>query len=265
MRMSGKGEVVLVDLRQAHAWLQFAAGAGKSYLVTNAKTQEVVAEVATGAEPLRVALPQGTYRVERLLPAPRLSGSIELAASGGAAVEDAQLQVVPVVASRQKGDVEAQEVKKNFIGAEVWVGSPVMNNFGAGYGVGLGFRHDFSLVSVMIGLTYSQKLIDDIGFRYSFHAGTASLGLAARVDLRTLAMLVGLKVGGVYAVQVLPDGSSVGDFMFAVGPNIGVAVPVFQRFAVRALAGATAHTFQLNGRQVVRFAVDLSLAVEFAP
>jgi hypothetical protein len=264
MRMSGKGEVVLVDLRDAHAWLSFSAGLSKSYLVTNARTQEVVAEVVTGAEALKVALPEGQYRVERLSPAPRLSGSVELPANGGVVIDDGQLTEVPVLASRAKGDVELSR-RTDFLGAEVWLGSPVMHNFGAGYGVGLSFRHDFERLSLMLGLTYSQKLVDDLGFTYRYHAGTAEVGLAGRVPLKNLALLFGAKLGASYALQVLPDGSQTNDFIFLGGPIAGVAVPVFDHFAVRALAGATAQTFKLNGAQVARFAVELTLAVEWAP
>lgn len=264
MRMSGKGEVVLVDLRDARAWLTFAPGGGKSYLVTHEQSQEVVAEVATGEAALRVALPGGRYRIERLTPVPRLSGVVELPASGGAVVDDSELQVVPVLAARAKGEADF-EVRQNFLGAEVWVGSPVLHNFGAGYGIGLSFRHDFERLSLMLGLTYSQKLIDDAGFTYRYHAGTLSLGVAGRIPVRTLAILLGVKLGASYGLQVLPSGAETNDFIFFGGPIAGLAVPVFDHFAVRALLGANAQTFRLNGAQVARFAVELALAVEWAP
>src|SRR5258705_4886141 len=103
-----------------------------------------------------------------MLPAPRLSGSLTLPTAGGVSVEDADLAVVPVLASRAKGDVELFEKHATFIGVGVWLSSPVLTNFGAGYGVGLGFRHDFSRVSLLLDATYSQKLINDVGFTYTY-------------------------------------------------------------------------------------------------
>ncbi len=262
MKMSGKGEVVLVDLREAHAWLGFLAGPGRSFLVTNEKTGEVVAEVATGAEAMKVALPEGRYRIERLAPAPRLSGSVELPANGGVTLDEAKLTEVPVLAARAKGDVEA---RRTFIGPEVWLASPVLTNFGAGYGVGLSFRQDFPFVSVMLGLSYSQKFIDDLGFVYRFHAGTLTGAVAGRIELGAVSVLLGVKGGAAYALQVLPDGKQNSDFIFQGGPVAGAAVRVADRFALRALLGGQVHTLRLNDAQVARFSVDMSLALELAP
>jgi len=262
MKMSGKGEVVLVDLREARSWLGFPAGAGKSFLVTNEKTGEVVAEVATGAEGMKVALPEGRYRIERLVPGPRLSGFVELPANGGVALDEQKLTEVPVLSARAKGDLEA---RRTFLGPEVWLASPVMANFGAGYGVGLGFRQDFPLVSLMLGLSYSQKFIDDLGFVYRFHAGTLSAAVAGRIELRMVSVLLGFKGSAAYALQQLNDGRQNSDFIFSGGPVVGTAVRVAERFALRAMLGGTVHTFRLNDAQVERFSVDMSLALELAP
>jgi hypothetical protein len=266
MRMSGKGEVVLVDLRDARSTLSFTAGEGKSYLVTNARTQEVVAEVSTGPDPLKVALPEGRYRIERLVPAPRLAGDIVLTAQGGATVDDAQLTPLPTVAARAKGDLELERtVRTTFLGAEVWVGSPILHDFGAGYGVGLSLRHDFRRVALLGGVSYSQKLVDDVGFSYRYQAGTLWLAAAARFDFGSVALLLGLKGAGAYAVQTAFNGGFANDFVFSGGPIAGIAVPVVDHFAVRALLGGMVNTFGLNGAQVARFSVEAAFAVEWGP
>ncbi|MBI3185150.1 MAG: caspase family protein [Myxococcales bacterium] len=262
IRMAGKGEVVLVDLRRARSTLQFAAGAGRSYLVTHEKSMEVVAEVATSPEPLRVALPAGRYRVERIFPAPRLTGVLELPAEGNLAVEDRALTEVVAVATRSKGD--SLLFRGTFASAELWLASPVMKNFGPGYGAAVGVRQDFPHSSAFAALSYSEKSVDDEGLRYRYQAAALSVGGAFRPDLGRVDLLLGAQAGVAFAEQSFSAGRTSGDLVLQVGPFAGVVVPLRDWMALRVTLAATQHSFKLNGAKVGRWSVQMSSGLDFA-
>jgi hypothetical protein len=62
-RMSGRGDVVLADLRRAEAHLKIPADPGSLYILKGPKN--MLAEVPAGLAPLALALPSGHYAIER--------------------------------------------------------------------------------------------------------------------------------------------------------------------------------------------------------
>lgn len=263
IRMAGKGELVLVDLRRARSTLAFGGEAGKSYLVTREKSQEVVAEVATAGEPIRVALPAGRYRIERILPAPRLTGVFELPLEGSVQVDDAALSPVVAVAARSKG-AEQLAARRTFASGELWVATPVMRNFGAGYGVGAGIREDLPSLSLLATVSYSQKSVSDYGFPYFYRAGSLSLGGAWRGVLGRSDLLLGLQGGLALAEQTLPTGTRVLGTVLQGGPLVAVAFPVSDWLALRVTWAGTLHSFRLNGAQVFRSSLQLATGADFS-
>ena len=265
MRMAGKGEVVLVNLRDSASLLSVPAAEGRSWVLTELATQRVVAELLSGPDALELALPAGTYRVDRIRPAPRLTGTVTLGAAGVVELDEGALTIVPGPEVSTKGE-EVVHIEQGpwFLGAEVSLASPVLKNFGAGYAAGVTVRRDFPRFTATLGASYAQKLIDDEWLKYTYHAATATLGLYVRFSFSRAALLVGARGGAAYAVQVFRSSSTDG-LIGQVGPALGVAVPIGQSFAVRGLLGANVHAFQLNRDLVARFSLELSLALEWAP
>lgn len=258
IKMAGRGELVLVDLRQAQATLRFSPGAGRRYLVSRASTADVVAEVATGEQALAFALPAGSYRVERLAPAPRLSGEVTLAAHQALELDDRALEEVQVVAAREKGG----EVYRTFLSVGGMLATPVLLNFGPNYGVGVGARHRWRYFALGGSILYTARSVDDAGVPYFYQAGTFLLSLGIPLDLGRTSLLFGVDVGLALAEQRLVNGSLAQSAIFQAGPMVGLAVPIAGRFGVRVDAGGAVHVFLLNGAAAARFSVQGRLSLE---
>lgn len=262
IKLAGKGEVVLSELRRSRSALVLGAGVGRTYLLAREGTHEVVAEIASAATPLRVALPAGRYRVERLIPAPRLSGSLELPPDASVDLRDSTLEPVITTAALAKGD-PWHDAPRTFLGVEGWLASPFMRNFGPAYGGGLAFRGDGSWYSVLGSLSYSVKDIEDDGFAYQYRAGTLGAGAAGRLRLGQVGLLLGWQASLSWAAQRLVTGDRLDGLVAATGPSVSVLTPLSQRLWLRTTGVWNAHTFVLNGEQVVRSSMQLVAALEF--
>lgn len=264
IKLAGKGEVILSELRRSRSALVLGAGAGRTYLLSREGTHEVVAEIASAAGPLRVALPAGKYRVERLLPAPRLTGSVELVPDRALDLQDSALQPVMVTASLQKGgDPWGAGAPRTFVSVEGWLASPILRNFGPSYGGGLGGRQDLDGLSLSGSLSYSAKDVRDDGFSYNYRAFTLSGGAAAQLRLGSVGLLIGGQLGVSWATQRLLNGERVEGLVALAGPSVSVLSPLWaQRVWLRTTASANAHAFVLNRVNVLRGSLQLSAAVE---
>ncbi|HVE84893.1 MAG TPA: caspase family protein, partial [Myxococcales bacterium] len=264
IRLAGKGEVVLAELNRSGSALVLGAGTGRTYLVSRDSTQEVVAEIASAEWPLKVALPAGKYRVERLLPAPRLSGPLELVQGQTVALQDAALKPVVAAASLPKGGAW-EGAPRTYLSVEGWLASPILRNFGPAYGGGVGARHDVESLplSVFGSATYSVKDVDDGGFTYQYRALTAGAGAALQLRLGGVGALLGLQAGLSWASQRLLNGERADGLMLQGGPGVSVLTPLLApRVWLRTTAQANAHVFVLNGERVVRGSLQLQAAVE---
>jgi len=262
IRLAGKGEVVLAELNRSRSALVVGPGAGRTYLISRDRTQEVVAEISSAEWPLKVALPAGKYRVERLLPAPRLSGALELPQDQSVALQDAALRPVVASAALAKGDPWA-DAPSTFLSVEGWLASPILRNFGPAYGGGLGIRHDLEWLSVFGSATYSAKGVDDEGFTYQYRGVSLGAGAAIRLRLASVGLLLGGRVGASWASQSLLTGEHTQGLVGEAGPSLSVLTPlVGSRVWLRTTAQVDAHLFVLNRAQVVRGSVQLQAALE---
>ena len=262
IRLAGKGEVVLAELQRSRSALLLGPGVGRRYLISRDRTHEVVAEIASAEGPLKVALPAGKYRVERLLPAPRLSGPLELPQDQVVTLKDASLQPVVASAALAKGS-PWMDMPSTFLSVEGWLASPVLRNFGPDYGGGLGIRHDLDWLSVFGRATYSNKFVDDAGFEYLYRAVTANAGAALRFRVGSVGMLAGGQVGVSWASQRLYGGAQADGLLAEVGPSVSALMPlVGSRVWLRTTAYGGGRAFVLNGQPVVRPSLQLQAAVE---
>jgi len=226
-----------------------------------------VAEVSTAAKAVRVALPPGEYRVERLSPAPRLAGLLEVAADRSAVVEDARLSPVTLaVAAHKGGAVEPRQ--RVFAFAEAWLASAIMRNFGPSYGASGGGRFDLGRASLYLQASYSAKDVDDEGFTYRYRATALTSGAARRFEVGALALSLGGQLGIAWAHQSLGDGASAGSAVPQAGPTVGLLVPLISRLGLRVTWAGLLHTFRLRdaadprGHRVFRGSVQVATALD---
>ena len=201
--------------------------------------------------------------MERLLPAPRLSGALELPQDQSVDLKDSALRPVVATLALAKGDLWGDGAPSTFLSLEGWLASPIFRNFGAAYGGGLGIRHDLDWLSVFGSVTYSAKGVDDDGFAYQYRAFTAGGGAALRLRLSTVGLLLGARAGASWASQALLNGEHTQGLVGEAGPMVSLLTPLIgSRVWARTTAQASAHTFILNGERVVRGSVQLQLALE---
>lgn len=258
MRIAGKGEVVLVDLRKTRSALSFPAGQGKSWLVTHARSMEVMAEVSGADEPVRVALPPGRYRVERLAPPPRLSGLLELPDGASVPVKDDALSPVPVLASRQKGLLDRPAT---FAFGHFFLATPIMKNYGPDFGFGGGVTRDFDELTLTTLVSYASKGVDDGGVGYEFTSGSLHLAAGRRTRLGMLSLTWGLRGGATYAEQKMANARINAGLIADVGPFATVEMPLLAGAAMGVTLFPAAHSFRLNDAVVTRFSLQLGAAL----
>jgi hypothetical protein len=137
-----------------------------------------------------------------------------------------------------------------------------LKNFGTGLGFGLGGRFDFTRVSLIGSLSYSQRTVNDAGFPYEYQAGTLGLSAAYRVHWPAVQLFLGAQLGATLAHQRVADGSAGTGLILSAGPTLGAALPIKSFLSLRFSVDPTLHRFELNGAEVYRPALHGSAAVE---
>jgi hypothetical protein len=152
LRMAGRSDVVLADLRRAEARLVLPPDPGALYILKGRRG--LVAEVPGTPSTLSLALPAGSYAVERRAPAGRATGRV--------ALERGETRVLPRLEptryelARAKGGPRPTEPFLAF-GAR-WVGMP-----GGGLAPSLraGVRHELGPVGLVVHLDYAFAQVTD--------------------------------------------------------------------------------------------------------
>lgn len=252
-KMSGRGDVVLSDLRRAQARLIVPPDPGATFVLAHGRS--VLAEVPGSSLELVLALPPGAYRVERRSSAGRATGDVDLVT--GRTVAMPRLEPTRYELARAKG---GPAPGLTYLGAGVtWLGLP---GFGAAPTGRVALRHEVGPVGVRVRLDYAGTAVRDQWLRYDFsYVGGA---LAALYPLNVGRVLVegGLEAGWGYATQRL---TSTGHRSFATGVSSAgaallVTAPVGPLRAGVDLTGG-AQLFKLNDRATVRPGASAALLV----
>jgi len=248
-RMSGRGDVVLSDLRRADARLVLPRDPGATYVLRG--PMSILAEVAAGERAVTLALPAGRYRVERR--------ALEGRAAADLVLDRGATELLPPLAptryelARSKGGPKPGLLFAGF-GAQS-IGLP---NFGFAPAVQLGVRKEVGPLGVRVRLDYLGKSVDDAGVRYDLaYVGGA---VAALYPLNASRILVeaGPEVGWGYAWQRLADRRSFGSDIFWAGGAAMATAPVGAvRVGLDATAGA--QVLRVNSHETVRPAASLSV------
>jgi hypothetical protein len=248
-RMSGRGDVVLADLRRADAHLTLPRDPGTIYVVRG--PMSLLAEVTAGQKPIGMALPAGRYRVERRSPQGRATAELDLAR--GEVLPLPPLAPTRYELARSKGGPKPGLLFAGF-GATA-LGLP---GAGAAPAARLGVRKELGPVGVRVRLDYLGKAVNDAGVRYDLaYVGGAA---AALYPLNASRLLVeaGPELGYGYATQRLEDRRSFGSSVVSAGLAVMATAPLGPvRVGLDAAAGA--NVMRIDFRTAVRPAASVSL------
>jgi len=215
-RMSGRGDVVLSDLRRADARVSLPPDPGATYVLRG--PMQIVAEVDAGPKPVLLALPAGRYRVERRAPEGRATAEITLASGG--------TQLLPPLAptryelARAKGGPKPGLVFTGFGGTQL---GPA--GFGTLPAVRLGVRKELGPLGLRLRLDYGARAVNDAGLRFDLAYTGGALAALYPLNAGRILLEAGPELGGGYASQRLRDRRSFGSVVGWAGLAVMATAP----------------------------------------
>ena len=248
-RMSGRGDVVLADLRRAEAKLLVPVDPGALYVLRGPRG--LTAEVPAGATELALGLPAGEYAVERRARNGRALGQVTLARGETRALP----HLVPT-------RYEVARSKGGPLPTEIWVGAGLQTTGLPGSvalpGFRLGLRREVGPLALVVHADYAAGDVTDQSLTYAFtRAGGGLSAMLPVVGGRAL-LEGGLDLGGGWNTQSLPDGRhfETGDLTTSLA--LRASMPIGPLRAALDLTGG-AKFFTLNGDRVARPVANLTL------
>ena len=255
IRMSGRGDVVLADLRRAEATLRLPADASATFIVRGPKN--LLAEIPGSKETLALALPAGRYTVERRTPSGYATTEVDL--------ERADVRTLPMLSpsryerARQKGGPAPLVA---FAGGGITMAP--LPGFGFAPAVRAGVRKELGDLGLRIHAEVARKDVSDDGLRYSFWSASGAAALVMPLLDGTVFLEGGLLGGYTFASQSVSAGAS----YTGGGPIAGGVLQATTRLGSIRLGldlQAEARFFRLNDATVVRPGASLSLVALFNP
>jgi hypothetical protein len=250
-RMSGRGDVVLADLRRAEARLLVPVDPGALYVLRGPRG--LTAEVPAGAAELALALPAGEYRVERRARDGRALGQVTL----GRGETRALPHLVPT-------RYEVARSKGGPLPTELWVGAGLQATGLPGTvavpAFRLGLRREVGPVALVVHADYGAGDVTDQSLTYGYARLGGGLSALYPVLGGRALLEGGLDLGGGWNTQSLPDGRhyETGDFTGSLA--VRGPLPIGPVRAALDLTGG-GKVFTLNGERVVRPVANLTLLV----
>jgi hypothetical protein len=247
-KMSGRGDVVLAELRRGDARLVFPPDPGATYVV---KAALLYAEVPGNAQETTLALPAGPYRVERRGRDGRSVADVTLVSGRTSSLPS--LQPTRYEVARSKGGPKPGLL---YAGAGLYaVGLP---GFGVAPTFRVGVRKEAGPLGLRVKLDLAQKRVTDAGLVYDYGYTGGSLAALYPVNAGPVLVEAGLEGGWGWATQRLRDRRSFQAGVGSGGAALLVTAPVGSvRLGVDASAGA--QVFDLDGARVTRPAFSAAL------
>ncbi len=250
-KMSGRGDVVLADLRRAEAKLLVPVDPGSLYVLKGPKG--LMAEVPAGSAELALALPAGEYAVERRAREGRARGEVLLARG--------ETRLLPRLTPTR---YEQARSKGGPLPTEWWLGAGghLVGLGGAGMVPSLraGLRREVGPFGLVVHADYALGDVSIGGLRTSYtRLGGGATLLYPLLGDRTL-LEGGLDVGGGWNTQGLKDGRtfSTGDLTGAAALRLSMPIGRF-RTALDVTGGARAINY--NDARTIRPAFGATLVV----
>jgi hypothetical protein len=255
IRMSGRGDVVLADLRRAEATLRLPPDVRATFILRGPRN--LLAEIPGSRETLALALPVGHYTVERRAPEGYASTELTLAR--------ADVTLLPPLSptryerARQKGGPAPLIA---FAGGGVT--AVRLPGFGFAPALRAGIRKELGELGLRIHAEVARKDVADLAFHYTYWSASGAAALVLPL-LDGPVFLEGGILGG-YAVtsQAMAGGPS----YTGAGPLAGGVLQATMRIGKMRLGfdlEAEARFFRLNDASVVRPGASLSLVALFNP
>jgi hypothetical protein len=255
VRMSGRGEVVLADLRRAEASLTLPADPQAFYLFTG--PQGLVAEVQGGELPVTIALPAGDYRLERRGQGLRKTAEFELRAGESRSLP--QLSAAPFEIAQSKGVHRAFELSVGFGG-----GLSVLPSAGASLSARVGVSRALGPVALKARLDGTRKdgIRDDALLYDCWSLGLTAGGWLPVLQLGRVEIELGVEGGYAILTQTLQTGARFQTGVFRLGLGAAASFRVGPaRFGLE--AGGMGNLLQLNERAAARFTGDVAFVAGY--
>ncbi len=252
-RMSGRGDVVLADLRKAEARLVFPADPGATWFLKGPKG--VLAEVPAQPTPFTLALPAGRYAVERRSPQGRATGEVTL--EKGATQQLPLLSPTRYEVARSKGGP-----KPNLAFAEGGIAWFDLKGLGIAPTVRAGVRKEFGPVGLRVAFDWAGKDVTGGAIDYQFQYFGGSVALLWPITESAFFLEVGPQLTGGYAAQSFPASPGVSSGIFGVGATAMASLPVGP-LRIGLDASLSAQVYRLNDATVVRPGASAGLLLLF--
>lgn len=248
-KMSGRGDVVLADLRRAESHLILPPDAGATYVLKG--PMGLFAEIAGPAAELSLAVPAGRYRVERRGRDGRATAEITVERGRTAALP--RLEPTRYELARAKGGPKPGLL---YTGAGVtWVGLP---GFGVAPTARIGLRKEVGPLGLRLRIDYANAGgVRDGWLRYDWTFTGGALAALYPVNAGRVLVEAGLEGGYGYATQRLPDRRSFSSGVGTAAAAVLVTAPLGPvRVGLDATLGAQLLT--LNDRREVKPAASVA-------
>lgn len=250
-RMSGRGEVVLADLRRAEAHLRIPADPGALYVLRG--PHQWLAEIQAGSTPLRLAMPAGHFEVERRTRDGRARGGVSLAT--GDDRELPLLQPTRYEVARSKGGPLPTET---FAGLGMHVVS--LPSGGVAPAVRAGFRREIGPAGLILSAEYAGRDVRDRTLSYAWSRIGAEAALVLPVLGARRLLEAGIFGGYGWTTQTLRDRRSFSAGDLTAGFALRASLPTGRLRTALDLSGGV-RAFELDGARVVRPALSSSLVI----
>jgi hypothetical protein len=255
IRMSGRGDVILADLRRAEATLRLPPDVRATFILRGPKN--LLAEIPGSPETLALALPVGHYTVERRAP--------EGFASAELTLERADVRILPPLSptryerARQKGGPAPLVA---FAGGGIT--AVRLPGFGFAPALRAGIRKELGEFGLRIHAEVARKDVSDLAFQYTYWSATGAAALVMPLLDGPVFLEGGILGGYSVASQARANGPS----YTGAGPIAGGVLQATMRVGKVRLGldlQGEARFFRLNDAAVVRPGASLSLVALFNP
>jgi hypothetical protein len=255
IRMSGRGDVVLSDLRRAEATLRLPPDAGATFIVRGPRN--LLAEIPGSSDALALALPVGRYTVERRAREGYASTEFELSR--------ADVRSLPALSptryerARQKGGPAPLIAFAG--GGFTAVRLP---GYGIAPAVRVGLRKELGDFGLRVHAEVARKDVSDLALRYTFWSASGAAALVMPLLDGSVFLEGGFLAGYTVASQSIAGGAA----HTASGPLAGAVLQATTRVGPIRLGldlQAEGRLFRLNDATVIRPAASLSLVALFNP
>jgi hypothetical protein len=244
--LSGYGDVVLTDLREADARLSFDPSLYGEVLVTERGSEQVVVE-ANKVEhaPLELALPTGRYRVHLRRPASVALAEVNLPWGGDVLISADDLETTSYQAVAQKGG--EVELYRNRLRVGATIESAPIDGMGVLPGVRAGYGRNIDAFELAVRASFAMRSFDTIDTRISSRWISGGAQLTYEVPWSVIDLRAWLAVDGVYVLQRIEREGSRRASAFTASLGAGARIPIYGSMFVEAGAETRTYFLRLEG------------------